>query len=125
MQDIEAFIQKINTETITVTLQSPMLGLMRGHKLNFIKYTNNDMLENKMAALEEQGLLNRNVESNIPLNEYEVKQDSGNGNYKIDRTVSGQYLIMDVNIIYTNKQWEYILTLAKPASTTVSILNNE
>ena len=121
----EAFIQKINTETITVTLQSPMLGLMRGHKLNFIRYTNNDMLENKMAVLEEQGLLNRNIESNIPLNEYEVKQDSGNGNYKIDRTVSGQYLILDVNIIYTNKQWEYILTLVKPASTTVSILNNE
>ena len=121
----EAFIQKINTETISVSLQSPLLGLMRGHKLNFIRYVNNDMLENKMNALEEHGLLNRNIDSNIPLSEYEVKQDSGSGSYRVDRTVSGQYLINGVNIIYTNNKWEYVLTLVKPASTKVDITNNQ
>lgn len=121
----DAFIQKINTETIIVSLQSPLLGLMRGHKLNFIRYVNNDMLENKMNALEEKGLLDRNIESNIPLSKYEVEQESGSGSYKIDKTVSGQYLILGVNIIYTNNKWEYSLTLAKPASTNVSIVNNK
>lgn len=120
----ESFIQKIVTETITVTLQSPLLGLMRGHKLNFIRYVNNDMIENKLKNLEEQGIIDRNIESNIPLSAYDLALDSGNGNFVLDRTVSGQYLILGVNIIYNNYKWDYILTLAKPASTKASILKN-
>ena len=121
----DGFVQKINSETITVTLQSPLLGVMRGHKVNFIRYVNNDRMENKLKTLEEAGIIDRNIESNISLSKYEVAEDTGNGTYKIDRTVSGQYLILGVNIIYTNNNWEYILTLAKPASTKVSILKNE
>ena len=121
----DGFVQKINSETITVTLQSPLLGVMRGHKVNFIRYVNNDRMENKLKTLEEAGIIDRNIESNISLSKYEVAEDTGNGIYKVDRTVSGQYLILGVNIIYTNNNWEYILTLAKPASTKASILKNE
>lgn len=119
------YIQKINSETITVTLQSPLLGLMRGHKVNFIRYINDDNLENKMKILENSGIIDRNIESNISLSKYEVSEDTGNGKYKIDRTVSGQYLILGVNIIYSNNNWNYELTLAKPAITKVSILKKD
>ena len=121
----DGYIQKINSETITVTLQSPLLGLMRGHKVNFIRYINNDNLENKMKILEDSGIIDRNIESNISLSQYEVAEDTGNGKYKIDRTVSGQYLILGVNIIYSNNSWNYELTLAKPAITKASILKKD
>ena len=121
----ESFIQKIITETIDITLQSPLLGLMRGHKINFIRYVNDDKIENKMKLLEESGVIDRNISSNIPLNEYENTEDSGNGKFVLDKTVSGQYLIIGVNVIYTNNKWDYVLTLAKPAITKATILKNE
>ena len=120
----ETFLQKVQTDTITITLQSPVLGLMRGHKVNFIRYTNDSKLESKLKNLEDAGLVDRNVESNIPLSEYEMKEDSGSGMYKIDKTVSAQYLIYGVNIIYNDNKWDYVLTLVKPAISKTSILNN-
>ena len=121
----ETFLQKIITETINITLQSPLLGLMRGHKINFIRYVNNDIVENKMKTLEAAGIIDRNIESNISLAEYENTEDSGSGKFVLDKTVSGQYLILGVNIVFTNNQWDYILTLAKPAITKATILKNE
>lgn len=118
-----SFLQKINTESIIIKLQSPLLGLMRGHKLNYIRYVNNDMVENKMAKLEEAGVLNRNIESNIPLDIYEIKDQSGNGSFKVDKTVSGQYLILGVEINFINNSWEYKLNLFRPSSNNISLLN--
>ena len=121
----ESFLQKMITETVNITLQTPLLALMRGHKLNFIRYVNNDKIEEKMQNLEESGLIDRNVDSNIHLSKYDIAEDSGNGKFVIDRTVSGQYLILGVNIVYSNYKWNYILNLAKPASTKASILKKE
>ena len=119
------FLQKVNSECIKVTLQSPLLGLMRGHKVNFIRYVNDDLIESKMTALEEIGVLDRNVEANIPLDKYEMDDDSGSGKFRIDKTVSGQYLIHAVDIIFNNGDWDYVLTLVKSAYNNVNILNKE
>lgn len=119
------YLQKISTETVNVTLQSPLLGLMRGHRVNFIRYINDDKVENRMNALEKAGVIDRNVEANIPLSEYDIADDTGNGTYRVDKTVSGQYLILGVNITYSGNGWDYVLTLAKPASSNVSIINNQ
>ena len=120
------FLQKLKSETIVITLQSPLLGLMRGHKVNFIRYVNDDKIENKMNILEKAGVITRSVESNIPLDEFELKDDINNdGMFRIDKTVSGQYLIIGVNITYSNNNWDYNLTLTKPASSKVSILNKD
>jgi hypothetical protein len=77
-----------------------------------------------MSGLEQAGLIDRNVESNISLHEYEM-DDSGNGKFRVDKTVSGQYLIYGVDIVYNNNAWEYILTLVKPAATAVSIIQQK
>ena len=116
------FIQKINTEKIKVTLQSPLLGLMRGHKVNFIRYVNDDKVESKMKALEEAEVIDRNIDSNISLSEYENTEDSGNGQFRVDKTVSAQYLIHAVDIIYNNNSWDYVLTLIRPTSTKPNII---
>lgn len=119
------FLQKINTNQIKVTLRAPLLGLMRGHKVNFVRYVNDDKIESKMKALEKAGVLNRDVESNIPLEVYEMKDDSTNGKFRVDRTVSGQYLIHAINIIYTNNDWDYVLTLVRPTSSIPKITKED
>lgn len=120
----ETYIRKMNSEQVKVTMRTPVLGLMRGHKVNFIRYVNNDKVENRIKALEEHNFIDRNVESNIPLSKYDIPEDQrlANGNFILDRTVSAQYLISEVEIKYEDNKWEYILTLIKPASTNTSIL---
>jgi hypothetical protein len=118
----ESFIQKINNETINVTLQSPTLALMRGHKVNYVRYVNNGIVESKIKSLEDAGFVDRNVETNIPLTDYEITTESDNGKFVIDKSVSGQYLIIGTNIIYSNNAWDYVLTLSKPASSKTNIL---
>jgi hypothetical protein len=120
-----AFLQKMNSESIKVTLKSPLLGLMRGHKVNFIKYINDSAIENKMQILEEAGVIDRNVESNIPLADYEVTADFDNGIFKIDRTVSGQYLITGMDLIYEQNKWKYVLTMNRPANIAPDIMKTE
>ena len=117
-----SYIQKMNSESIVITLQTPLLALMRGHKVNFIRYVNNAAIENKMKVLEDAGLIDRNIESNIPLSKYEIENTSNDGQFVVDRTASGQYLITGVEAIYNNRQWDYVLTLTKPASTKANII---
>lgn len=118
----KCFLQKISADSIKVTLQSPSLGLMRGHKVNFIRYVNDDKIENTMTNLEEAGLIDRNVDSNIPLSDFDLTGNDDNGRYIVDRTVSGQYLIQSVNIQY-NDGWKYVLTLIRPTSEIPNIVN--
>lgn len=113
-----AFFRKINLESITVTMDTPVLALMRGHKLNLIRYVNDDNVENRLKVLEEHGLVNRNIESNISLEKYELTEEEklNGGNFNVDKTVSAQYLINAIDIVYENNKWKYILTLIKPAN---------
>ena len=121
-----AFLQKINSECIKITLKSPVLGLMRGHKVNFIHYVNNDILENKIKILEANNVVDRNIESNISLSDYEITAEGDTaGRFKIDKTSSGQYLITSINIIYSNNEWKYILTLNRPANISPNIMKKE
>ena len=117
-------LQKINSETIKITLKSPLLGIMRGHKVNFMKYVNDDRIENKLQVLEKNGVINRDVESNIPLTNYELNTNNPNGNYRLDKTVSGQFLVIGTEIVYDNG-WKYNLTLARPAGDTPNIKIDE
>lgn len=120
-----AFLQKMNSESIKVTLKSPVLGLMRGNKVNFIKYINDSALEDRINILEESGTVDRNVESNIPLSDYEVTSDFDSGIFKIDKTVSGQYLITSLDLTYDQNGWKYILTLNRPADIVPDIIKSD
>ena len=104
-------------------MTTPVLGLMRGQRVNVVRYTNDDMLENKMTALEDAEVLNRNIESNIPLKQYELEESSGK--FTIDKTASAQYYINGVSINYTNNEWSYILSLVRPGDIKPEILKKE
>jgi hypothetical protein len=122
------FIKKINSEVVKVALPAPVFGLMRGGKVNFLRYVNNDILENKIRKLENieidgQKLVDRKISSNIPLDDYELDDSGESGTYKLDRTVSAQYLIHGIEIKYSNNMWEYILKLVKPLSANSPIIS--
>lgn len=121
----KGYLQKITSENITVSLKSPLLALMRGHRVNFVRYVNDSRIENRLKNLENAGVINRNVESNIPLENYIIDTPSDNGQFIIDKTASGQYLIWDITIKYINNEWAYNLTLVKPASSKTSIVNEQ
>lgn len=125
----EAFIKKINSEVITVTLPAPSLGLIRGGKVNFIRYVNDDIIKGKIKSLEDTEvngvkLVDKaNATSNITLDDYELNDSEESDNYKLDRNISGQYLIIGVELKYsglTSKRgWEYKLNLVKPKSNSI------
>lgn len=117
-------LQKINSESLKITLKSPLLGVMRGHKVNFMKYVNDDMIENKMQLMEEAGAINRDVEGNIPLQDYELDENGMGGAYRLDKSASGQYLVTGVNIVYEN-DWKYEITITRPACDTPDIKNGD
>jgi hypothetical protein len=74
--------------------------------------------------MEDAGVVDRNVESNIPLNNFELDA-TNNGKFSIDKTASGQYLIQSVDVTYINGAWEYTLGLIKPIQSNVSILKKQ
>ena len=119
------YMRKMFAEEIKVSLKTPLLALMRGHKVNFIRYINDDLIENKMKTLEDAGFIDRNVQSNIDLSNYEIDNGSQDGQFRMDKTASGQYLITGVRIRYYAQEWDYELTMIKPPSTKVNILTVE
>ena len=122
----DAFLQKMNIETVVVKLQSPLLGLMRGHRVNFIHYINDDMTHDRLNNMQDVEVVDTNsIESNIPLDKYNVSEDSGAGVFKVDRMMSAQYLILGVDVIYQNNAWEYTLTLTRPTNSNNKLVNKD
>ena len=121
----QKYLTKMQSECIEVTLKSPLLGLMRGHKVNYIHYVNDDFVENKLNTLEDLNLVDRNVKSNINLDNYAVDIDNPDGQYRIDKTISGQYLINGIEIGYNKNGWAYKLNLVRPTASRPSILSFE
>lgn len=123
----ESFLQKINSnENIEITLTTPLLGLMRGNRVNILWYNNDSKLESIQEDMEELGLIN-NLESNIPLQDNKVENNAATGHFKLDKAVSGQYLITGCSIEFEDNNWSYVLKLSRPTSAKPKIIteNNE
>lgn len=121
----QGFLKKMNLEKVEVTLKMPTLALMRGGKVNFIRYVNDDFVEAKKKSLKDAGILDETVNSNIDLSDYEAEITKDGPNYRLDRTVSAQYFINGVRAEFKNNQWKYILTLVRPAIDKPNIINTE
>lgn len=124
----KAFIQKIESEYITVTLGTPMLGLMRGNKVNFTWFVNDSNIENKFKVLEKQGYIDGMPPTNIPYDAVEEPDEpvnEDNGTFTVDRQVSGQYVITKCNMEYKDNNWAYTITLNRPADQKAKFINEE
>jgi hypothetical protein len=111
-----AFLQKINTNTIEVSLKTPLLGLERGGRVNIMWYELNELVNS--IKKENQ------IETNIPESPNENKDDD---QFTLNKQVSGQYLIIGTRIQYKgiDNVWKYTLILSRPANQVNKYLNSE
>ena len=99
------YTQKMSSQTIQVSLTSPILGLMRGHKVNFIWFDTNDTTDIQKS----------DIETNLPLEQTTPEEEE----FVINKSISGQYLIYKTSIQYNKgsiNAWNYVLTLIRPHS---------
>jgi hypothetical protein len=102
-----AFLQKINSNTIEVSLKTPLLGLERGGKVNIQWYEANaiaNVIKNE-----------NDIETNIPTDANELK---GDDEMTLNKQVSGQYMIIGTIIRFYgfDRGWKYTLILSRPAN---------
>lgn len=124
----DSFLQKMQTnETIEITLNTPLLGIMRGNRVNFTWYINDSMDKNKLDNSVDAGLSQdpKHVNTNIPMNYDTEGEDKGgiDGKFEIDKSISGQYLITNCIMKFANSRWEYKITLKRPTSDKPKIIN--
>ena len=118
----DTFKQKINTnEIIEISLKTPLLGVMRGNRVNFSWYINDSKFTNIQNVLSEADAIGVNPETNIPL----PNENSGStdGSFELDKSVSGQYLVTKCVMKYKDNRWNYVVTLARPSSAKPNIVN--
>lgn len=111
-----AFLQKINSNTIEVSLSTPLLGLERGGKVNVQWYE-----VNEIATV----IKNENpIETNIPDTEGEQTEKD---EMTLNKQVSGQYFIIGTTIKFLgwDQGWKYILTLTRPTDQVNTYLKDD
>ena len=102
-----AYIQKLNSQQLRVTLQVPCFGFTKGGKLNFYWYEVNDLTKD---------IKNKELGSNIdlPIDTTQGDQDQP----LINGQLSGQYYITDVTYYYENNgnvpKWTQEMLLSRP-----------
>lgn len=102
-----AFLQKINTNTIQISLMTPLLGLERGGRVNLLWYESNEIA----SVIKKENPIETNI-SNI-----DSETDDDTTTMTLNKQVSGQYMIIGTTIRFNgfNRGWQYILTLSRPA----------
>lgn len=123
----ETFKQKIKSnETIEIILETPLLGIMRGNKVNFLWYVNDSNVSNMNESLKNDGSMLNEQETNINLTADEnIEEGNHDGNYELDKSISGQYLVTKCSMKFKNSKWQYHVTLSRPSSMKPQILKEE
>lgn len=114
-----AYLQKMTSETLEVTLGCPMLGISRGSKVDVLIYDDDTMLNTLRENATKAGILDETM-SNLPVN---IDNDN-NGEIlpvedqlNIKKHLSGQYYVMGTNLRFEDGVWRNTLILSRPADT--------
>ena len=121
----EPFLQKMKTGSIEVDLGQPLLGLQRGNRVNFACYYNNDNMDYPTYGLSEEGDMNTNIQTNVPLMEPDVNESDPSDTFKLNKSVSGQYLIIGNVYKFFDKHWTHTVILTRPADQKPKMLVDE
>lgn len=123
----DTFKQKINSnETIEVTLNTPLLGIMRGNQVNFFNYTNNSMVSNMQEALKNNGVTAENPETNIPTTtDSNIEENEQDGKFEMDMSISGRYLVTKCVMKFNEGKWNYVVTLSRSTNNKPKIINED
>lgn len=119
----DTFKQKIaSNETVEIELKTPLLGIMRGNRINFMWYHNDDFSSNVQKKSQEAGYVNSEPETNIQMDGTMVEENQ-NGQFVLDKSISGQYLVTKCNLKYKDRQWMYVVTISRPTIMKPQIIN--
>jgi hypothetical protein len=123
----DTFKQKMRSnEVIEIDLRTPLLGIMRGNRVNLLWYVNDSKSEMMQGAIREAGCADPLPESNIPLdNETVDEQRDVDGGFVLDKSISGQYLVTKCIMKFKDRHWVYTVTLARPTQAKPKILNED
>lgn len=119
----DTFLQKINSnETLDVCLSTPLLGIMRGNRVNFAWYVNDSQVSAQEEEFKNAGIINE-VVPDIQIEE--DKRRDEDGDFILDKSISGQYLITGCELKYLDHNWKYNLTLSRPISKKPKIIKQD
>ena len=116
------FLQKIKNNCVEVDLGQPLLGLQRGGHVNFACYYNNDSMDYPTNGLEEEGGMNPDVQTEVPLME---PDNQGPDTFKLDKSISGQYMIIGNIYRFNDRRWTHTVILSRPIEQKPKILTDE
>lgn len=116
------FIQKIKNNCIEVDLGQPLLGLQRGGHVVFSCYYNDDSVDYPADGLEKEGLADTTPQTDPQVMNPEM---SGPDTFKIDGSISGQYMIIGNIYKFTPKGWIQTVILSRPIERKPKILEEE
>lgn len=101
----DLFLSKINAQVIQIEVGMPLLGIIKGDKVNIWWYDINNPATDQVD--------NSEIESNIPLPDNQVDTE---GSYMINKTISGQYSVLDIELNFNMESgWKNIFTLGRMA----------
>ena len=119
----DSFIQKMKNNTVEVDLGQPLLGLQRGNHVLLELYYNDDSRDYPTAGLSEEGIVDVNQTTDPTTTEIgdAYQEDS----FKIDNSLSGQYLIVGNIYKYEGLSWTQTVTLTRPIEQKPKIIAEE
>lgn len=123
----DTFQQKIQSnEVVEIDLRTPLLGIMRGNRVNFLWYINDSKTENLQKSLQNEGCVEPNPQTNIPIDNNTIDESPNtDGEFILDKSISGQYLVTKCNMKFKEGLWTYTVTLARPTNTKPQLINEE
>jgi len=102
-------LNKINSQCIKITSYLPLLGLMKGGYVNVWWYD----IDSLISPTTNQDDINTNID--VPQGA-ETTLNSSESNITLNKTVSGQYYIVNIEYLYTgHRNWEVNYTLSRSA----------
>lgn len=111
------YLKKLNVETVKVTIKRPLLALMRGGQVEFVWYINDDRWSQRMKTLSDNDVIDQqeNIKTTDNLTADETEDiNNANGEFVIDKSISGQYTIIGNTMKYYAGEWFYELILTRP-----------
>ena len=129
----DSYLQKMSTETVKITLGTPLLGVLRGDKVEFAWFVNNSDLQAQRKGLI-GGVNNDPVINDVqttPIIDDSLsgidaeKYNDTNGDFILNKSISGQYMVTSQTMKYEAGIWNYEIELVRPAKNKPKMLNEK
>jgi hypothetical protein len=127
----KSFLQKMNSQKITVELNRPQFGLVRGARVSLNWYECSDFVGHTIEEENEDISTNSDEIDNTNSNSPDTNEtgEATDNSWILNKTVSGQYYIVDSILKYDHSggmmNWRHNLILSRPASGVETYMGGE